>query len=291
MEQERIVKGIWIPIEIWKDKNLNWNEKILLLEIDSFTSSERDCYFSDEYISQMLGISITNANKTLSSLIKKGYVVKTRFDGRRRYVRAALTAATEQPCQNRQSSPVKIDRPASNIYNNNIEVNNTMNNTEKKEKILKEQKEAFQKVWLAYGRKGSKKIAFERWCKLSEKEREKMNKHIPFYVVSSEHQFIKDLERYISNKTFESIVIDKKSGRVLYDPERESGEIEYTPMTNYSLVWNEIEKKYVYIGMFLEQLSDGYTDETRPDGALIMLNNARGDVKWNAQKREWEKVV
>ena len=33
-QQERQVKGIWIPIEIWKDKNLSWNEKILFLEID-----------------------------------------------------------------------------------------------------------------------------------------------------------------------------------------------------------------------------------------------------------------
>ena len=25
----RKAKGIWIPIEIWEDINLNWNEKIL----------------------------------------------------------------------------------------------------------------------------------------------------------------------------------------------------------------------------------------------------------------------
>ena len=35
---ERLIKGIWIPIEIWQDKSLSWNEKILLMEIDSFTS-------------------------------------------------------------------------------------------------------------------------------------------------------------------------------------------------------------------------------------------------------------
>ena len=48
-EQERIVKGIWIPIEIWKNKNLSWNEKLLYLEIDSFTSKDKDCFISDEY--------------------------------------------------------------------------------------------------------------------------------------------------------------------------------------------------------------------------------------------------
>ena len=33
---ERQVKGIWIPIEIWEAADLNWNERVLLIEIDSF---------------------------------------------------------------------------------------------------------------------------------------------------------------------------------------------------------------------------------------------------------------
>ena len=47
---ERIVKGIWIPIEIWQDRSLSWNEKILLMEIDSFTSRGHECYISNEYV-------------------------------------------------------------------------------------------------------------------------------------------------------------------------------------------------------------------------------------------------
>lgn len=45
---ERQTKGIWIPIEIWEDKNLSWNERILLLEIDSFTTKDKDCFISNE---------------------------------------------------------------------------------------------------------------------------------------------------------------------------------------------------------------------------------------------------
>ena len=41
---ERIVKGIWFPIEIWEADDLSWSEKILLLEIDSFTSQGKDCF-------------------------------------------------------------------------------------------------------------------------------------------------------------------------------------------------------------------------------------------------------
>lgn len=98
MEQERLVKGLWIPIEIWKDTNLSWNEKILFLEIDSFTSADKDCYISNEYIAQLLGVSETHANKILSSLISKGYVIKTSFDGRKRYIKSALSLTTRQGC-------------------------------------------------------------------------------------------------------------------------------------------------------------------------------------------------
>ena len=129
-EQKRLSKGIWIPIEIWKDKNLTWNEKILFLEIDSYTSNDKDCFFSNEYISKLLGISETNANKTLSSLIKKGYVVKTRFDGRHRYVKTALSYSTTLPSQKEQPSRAHDN----NIYNNNT------NKTNNKEKIQKKKK-------------------------------------------------------------------------------------------------------------------------------------------------------
>ena len=108
---QRIVKGIWIPIEVWCAGDLNWNEKILLMEISSFTDRERDCYVSNEYIARLLGVNETNASKILSSLIRKGYVEKTRFDGRRRFVRSLL-ATTMQSCQEEQGRVVASDNPA-----------------------------------------------------------------------------------------------------------------------------------------------------------------------------------
>lgn len=90
---ERIVKGIWIPIEIWEAEDLSWNEKILLMEIDSFTSKGKDCFISDDYIAELLNINTRNARKNLSSLVQKGYVKRTRFDGRRRYIESNLCQA------------------------------------------------------------------------------------------------------------------------------------------------------------------------------------------------------
>ena len=114
MMDGRIVKGIWIPIEIWEAQDLSWNEKILLMEIDSFTAKGKDCFISDEYIANLLGINTINANRNVSSLIKKGYVRKTRFDGRRRFLESAiydkadLSQTIEQTCLERQHTNVDI---------------------------------------------------------------------------------------------------------------------------------------------------------------------------------------
>ena len=90
---ERLVKGIWVPIEIWEANDLSWNEKILLMEIDSFTTQGKDCFISDEYIADLLKTSERTARTLLSDLIEKGYVARTRFDGRRRFLESTMHVA------------------------------------------------------------------------------------------------------------------------------------------------------------------------------------------------------
>ena len=92
---ERIVKGIWIPIEIWQDRTLSWNEKILLMEIDSFTSRGHECYISNEYIAELLGVTDRCARKYLSHLKDVGYLREVRFDGRKRYVESTISFRAE----------------------------------------------------------------------------------------------------------------------------------------------------------------------------------------------------
>ena len=109
---EREIKGIWIPIEIWEAQDLSWNEKILLMEIDSFTSEGKDCFISDEYVAELLKLSARPASRLMSDLISKGYVARTRFDGRKRYVAstlvvAATTKMAEQPRQKCRSTYIE----------------------------------------------------------------------------------------------------------------------------------------------------------------------------------------
>lgn len=103
---ERIVKGIWIPIEIWEAEDLSWNEKILLMEIDSFTSKGKDCFISDDYIAELLKVGERTARNLVSELINKGYIKKSKFDGRRRYLESTISYQSGKICQaDRQNLP------------------------------------------------------------------------------------------------------------------------------------------------------------------------------------------
>lgn len=120
---ERIVKGIWIPIEIWEAQDLSWNEKILLMEIDSFTSQGKDCFISDERVAEMLGVGVRSAGTMVANLIHKGYIKKTRFDGRRRYLESTLAEQVCKICraeaQNLQNTYIQSTYISPTEINNN----------------------------------------------------------------------------------------------------------------------------------------------------------------------------
>jgi transposase len=110
--EQRLVKGIWIPIEIWEAEDLSWTEKILLMEIDSFTTQGKDCFISDEWIAATLNVGIRSASTMVADLIKKGYIKKTRFDGRKRYLESTLA---EQVCKNCRAEKQNLQTTYTNI--------------------------------------------------------------------------------------------------------------------------------------------------------------------------------
>lgn len=149
--------------------------------------------------------------------------------------------------------------------------------------------ELFEKCWLAYRRKGKKGKSLPYWNKLTQSEKQAVMPHIRAYVSSRELQYQQDFERYLRDKTFLSIVTNKNN--IIYDPAK-TGVIDekiYAPNVGGSLNWNDYYSCYVSTSMFVEQIADGYTDETRPNGARIMLNNGRGFVVWSSERKRWEK--
>lgn len=65
----------------------------------------------------------------------------------------------------------------------------------------------------------------------------------------------------------------------------------YTPICEGALSWNDYYSSFIFVGYWDGvHIPDGYTDETRPNGATIMLNNGRGNITWNKNTKQWEKV-
>lgn len=146
-------------------------------------------------------------------------------------------------------------------------------------------KELFEECWVAYRRKGIKKKALEYWKKLTDEEKESVLPHIKAYVSSRDLQYQKDFERYLRDKVFMTVVY--QGNNIIYDPTK--GNV-YTPQTGGSLFWSEQYNCYMYIGFWNDYIPDGYKDEERPDGATVMLNNARGSVRWSKESKKWNKI-
>lgn len=67
-------KGLWIPIGILEDQNLDSSDKFLLAEIYSLTELPNGCFASNEHFSNFLGITKGAASKRIKNLKQKGYI-------------------------------------------------------------------------------------------------------------------------------------------------------------------------------------------------------------------------
>lgn len=83
---EKEFKGVWIPKEIYLNKDLNWAEKILLIEIGSLDRDGRGCFASNKHLSVFLMMSEGSVANMIVKLTKMGYLIKKDFDGRKRYI-------------------------------------------------------------------------------------------------------------------------------------------------------------------------------------------------------------
>ena len=78
-------QGIWIPARIESRRDLSIAEKVILSEIESFTSSGK-CFASNEHFANLLGLKPDTVSRMISRLKKRGFVIQTGFDGRRRFL-------------------------------------------------------------------------------------------------------------------------------------------------------------------------------------------------------------
>lgn len=76
----RDFKGVWIPKEVWLNKELSLTEKALLIEIDSL-DNEFHCVATNSYFAEFLGCSIPTVTRAIAHLKDLGYIEEIEFDG------------------------------------------------------------------------------------------------------------------------------------------------------------------------------------------------------------------
>lgn len=140
MEQyEREFKGIWIPKEVYLSEAISWTGKLIYLEIDSFTSTDKDCFVSNEYLAKKFDISDRMVRKCLEQLKAEGWIVQTRFDGKKRYLRTCyngdfLADRNKSSTLDRKESSAQTgtkvpDRPEQKFHHTNTNYFNTDTNS------------------------------------------------------------------------------------------------------------------------------------------------------------------
>lgn len=271
-----------VPKELVFDKTLSDRARFVYVFM-SCKPSDWDFYL--EPMAKEIGYSVDTLRKYINELVESGWLEK----GEQQTEKGKF-GAVEYVIKATKKTDTENFRHGKNptLTNNNTKrIIDDRQNKDKEEKELKEKSDSlFEECWKAYRRKGSKKKSFEQWKKLSAKDKECVLSHIKAYAASRELQYQKDFERYLRDKIFLTLVY--QGSKLVYDPTRYDSTI-YTPQGR-SIWLDENTKSYwtddnFYYGV----ISDGYTDDNRPDGATLTMSNARGVIIWDSLTKKWEK--
>lgn len=71
-EPTRNFQGVWIPAALYLDPVLTWTQKLILVEVHSFTSKQRPCYVSNEHLANFCQVGKSAIEKAIRDLVKQG---------------------------------------------------------------------------------------------------------------------------------------------------------------------------------------------------------------------------
>ena len=123
-------KGIWIPKEIWLNKELSAIEKILLAEIDSL-DNDNGCFASNDYFAEFLDLNVRGVQRYLKHLTELKYItIETDNITKQRYIKINKHSVADDDknviCDDKNVAPIttKMSPIYNSIYNKD-NINNT----------------------------------------------------------------------------------------------------------------------------------------------------------------------
>lgn len=158
---DRDFKGVWIPRQVWLDKNLTMLDKGILTEIDSLDMGEDGCWASNEHLAKFCQCSAWKVSTSISRLAELGYISVESFDGRRRKIKSRLCFFKGQTLEK-----PKADFRKSKESNTRNNTENKPDSTHARRSAQSEIPEDFSRFYAAYPRKVSKPAALRAWKSL-----------------------------------------------------------------------------------------------------------------------------
>lgn len=85
-------RGLWVPRELWEDKEIGWSEKRMMIEILNRSIDDK-MVCTTQFLADIMGLKHITAHYILNNLLKKGYLQPIpihkwgRSDKARRYLR------------------------------------------------------------------------------------------------------------------------------------------------------------------------------------------------------------
>lgn len=108
-KNERVFRGVWVPVEIWESQSLSWMEKCLWAEISSLGTEEKPCFASNGYLAKMFHSTESSISNMISKLRSLKMIKQISYDGRSRKILAVLPNETSPTSEVRVHPQVKSD--------------------------------------------------------------------------------------------------------------------------------------------------------------------------------------
>lgn len=146
----RKFQGVWIPANLWLNRDLSITEKVMLVEIGSLQDDERGCYASNAHFAGFFDLSVSRVSEIISGLAAKGLIdVEQVRDGKRiveRRIRLNTPFGKPNTPSEKAENPFGKggEPPSEKAKGSNTRENNTGNSTSD----LDDQ--AFEAAWKAY---------------------------------------------------------------------------------------------------------------------------------------------
>ena len=216
----REFRGIWIPKDIWLNKDLSTNEKVLLAEIDSLGGSSDGCFASNQYFADFFDLSKDRISRLVSGLKNKGYITveliykEGTCEVDKRIIKLNPYSYFYQGVQNHQGGIGENTKDITNNYNIN---NNNKTSKKKTTKEVRHKYGEFKNVLLSD--KDLEKLKAEYGEELVEKYIKKMDEWIELNGRRYKNYYLalrQWMNKEVSKKQEK---VEKQEGDTKYDEE------------------------------------------------------------------------